>query len=109
MSASTSADCVLRDSIATFYVQAMSVRFNKSTSKSTDPTGGSRALGPQGVGSSWPCAAQDLRALEGPRPGEECLISRNEIKARSPPQAAPSNSAARGGRQSQFSGYKPSL
>jgi hypothetical protein len=63
-------------------------------------TGGSRALGPQGVGSSWPCAAQDLRALEGSRsrPGEEGLISRSEIKARSPPQAAPSNSAARGGR-----------
>ena len=72
-------------------------------------TGGSRALGPQGVGSSWPCVAQDLRALEGSRPGEEGLISRSEIKARSPPQAAPSNSAARGGRQTQFNGYKPSL
>ena len=46
---------------------------------------------------------------EGSRPGEEGLISRSEIKARSPPQAAPSNSAARGGRQSQFNGYKPSL
>ena len=48
---------------------------------------------------------------EGSRPGEEGLISRSEIKARSPPQAAPSNSAARGGRQSQFqfSGYKPGL
>ena len=42
-------------------------------------------------------------------PGEEGLISRSEIKARSPPQAAPSNSAARGGRQTQFNGYKPSL
>jgi len=46
---------------------------------------------------------------EGSRPAEEGLISRSEIKARSPPQAAPSNSAACGGRQSQFSGYKPSL
>jgi hypothetical protein len=32
---------VLRDSIATFYAQAMSVRFNKSTSEST-----ARALPP---------------------------------------------------------------
>jgi hypothetical protein len=72
-------------------------------------TGGSRALGPQGVGSSWPYAAQDLRALEGSRPGEEGLISRSEINASSPPQAAPSNSAARGGRQGQSNGYKPSL
>jgi hypothetical protein len=64
---------------------------------------------PSGVGSSWRRAAQDLRALEGSRPGEEGLISRSEIKARSPPQAAPSNSAARGGRQSQFNGHKPSL
>ena len=46
---------------------------------------------------------------EGSGPGEEGLISRCEIKARSPPQAAPSNSAARGGRQTQFNGYKPSL
>jgi hypothetical protein len=46
---------------------------------------------------------------EGSGPGEEGLISRCEIKARSPPQAAPSNSAACGGRQTQFSGYKPSL
>ena len=75
----------------------------------TEGTGGSRALGPQGVWSSWPCVAQDLRALEGSRPGEEGLISRSEIKARSPPQAAPSNSAARGGRHTQFNGYKPSL
>jgi hypothetical protein len=75
----------------------------------TATTGGSRALGPQGVGSSWPCAAQDLTALEGSRPGEEGLRSRREIKARRPPPAAPSNSAARGGRQSQFNGYKPSL
>jgi hypothetical protein len=72
-------------------------------------TGGSRALGPQGVGSSWPCVAQDLRALEGSWPGEAGLISRSEINARSPPLAARSNSAARGGRQSQFNGYKPSL
>ena len=46
---------------------------------------------------------------EGSRPGEEGLISRSEIKARSPPQAAPSNSAACGGRQSQFNSDKPSL
>ena len=46
---------------------------------------------------------------EGSRPAEEGLISRSEIKARSPPQAAPSNSAACGGRQSQFNSDKPSL
>ena len=55
------------------------------------------------------CSAGSEGTLEGSRPGEEGLISRSEIKARSPPQAAPSNSAARGGRQSQSNGYKPSL
>ena len=46
-SASASADCVLRDSIATFYAQAMSIRFNKSTSKSTDQGAASQPSSPE--------------------------------------------------------------
>jgi hypothetical protein len=45
--ASASADCVLRDSIAAFYAQAMSIRFNKSTSKSTDQGAASPPSSPE--------------------------------------------------------------
>jgi hypothetical protein len=47
---------------------------------------------------------------EGSRPGEEGLISQNQSEEPAAGgSAAPSNSAACGGRQSQLSGYKPSL
>jgi hypothetical protein len=46
-SAAASADCVLRDSIAAFYAQAMSIRFNKSTSKSTDQGAASQPSAPE--------------------------------------------------------------
>jgi hypothetical protein len=45
--ASASADCVLRDSIAAFYAQAMFIRFNKSTSKSTDQGAASQPSSPE--------------------------------------------------------------
>jgi hypothetical protein len=60
-SASASTDCVLRDSIATFYAQAMSIRFNKSTSKSTD----------QGA------ASQPSSGVATPPPAPRCRIYRS--------------------------------
>jgi hypothetical protein len=46
-SASASADCVLRDSIANFYAQAMSICFNKSVLKPMDQGAASQPSSPE--------------------------------------------------------------